>query len=57
VKATGDTDWYALAAFICKYAPGFGDPLDMPLDRLIATADAVSAMVKRESDAMNGRIG
>ena len=57
MKATGDTDWYALAAFICKYAPGFGDPLDMPLDRLIATADAVSAMVKREADAMNGRIG
>jgi len=57
VKATGDTDWYALAAFICKYAPGFGDPLDMPLDRLIATADAVSAMVKREADAMNKGIG
>jgi len=57
VKATGDTDWYALAAFICKYAPGFGDPLDMPLDRLIATADAVSAMVKREADAMNSGIG
>gem|GEM_PF-2649275 len=57
MKATGDTDWYALAAFICKYAPGFGDPLDMPLDRLIATADAVSAMVKREADAMNSGIG
>jgi len=57
VKATSDTDWYALAAFICKYAPGFGDPLDMPLDRLIATADAVSAMVKREADAMNNGIG
>jgi len=57
VTATSDTDWYALAAFICKYAPGFGDPLDMPLDRLIATADAVSAMVKREADAMGKGIG
>jgi len=53
VKATGETDWYALAAFICKYAPGFGDPLDMPLDRMIATADAVSDMVKREAYAMS----
>jgi len=57
VKATGETNWYALAAFICKYAPGFGDPLDMPLDRMIATADAVSDMIKRESDAMSKRIG
>jgi hypothetical protein len=29
----------------------------MPLDRMIATADAVSDMVKREADAMSKGIG
>lgn len=51
----GDTDWYALAAFVAKHAPGFGDVLAMPLDRMLHIVGAVSAMVTKEYEAQAGR--
>lgn len=51
----GETDWYALAAFVAKHAPGFGDVMAMPIDRMLLVVKAVSEMVTREYEAQAGR--
>lgn len=49
--ATGDLDWYSLAAFVAHYAPGAGDPMDMPVDRMLAIAHATSSLLMRRAEA------
>ena len=51
-ESSGDglnrTDWYAAAAMVAKHAPGFGDPLRMPLDVFGEVIEAVSDMLNAE---------
>lgn len=50
---TGDIDWFSLAAFIAKHAAGVGDPMSMPVDRMLALAHATSSRLMREAEAMS----
>jgi len=49
----GELDFFALAAFVAHHAPGAGDPMEMPIDRMIAIATATGAMLIREA-GING---
>ncbi|CAB4184680.1 hypothetical protein UFOVP1116_24 [uncultured Caudovirales phage] len=48
---SGDLDWHSLAAFVSHYAPGSTDPMELPVDRLLAIAHATSDMLVRNSKA------
>jgi hypothetical protein len=43
------TDWLASAALIAKHAPGFGNPLSMPIDLFVAVVESVCDMIQAES--------
>lgn len=47
----GDLDWFSLASFVSHYAPGSSDPMDMPVDRLLAIAHATSSLLVRNAEA------
>jgi hypothetical protein len=53
-KPTGDIDFFALAAFVAKHAPGVGDPMAMPIDRMLAVAHSTSELLVREFTARGG---
>ena len=53
-KPTGDIDFFALAAFVAKHAPGVGDPMAMPIDRMLAVAHSTSELLVREVTARGG---
>jgi hypothetical protein len=42
------TDWIGTAAFVARYAPGFGNPLDQPIDVFAAIVESVSDMIQSE---------
>ena len=48
---SGDLDWHSLAAFVSHYAPGSSDPMELPVDRLLAIADDED----RRLDGIGGR--
>lgn len=48
-------DWLGTAAFIARNAPGFGDPLAMPIDLFADVATSVSDMIVRENGGDSGR--
>jgi hypothetical protein len=48
---SGDLDWHSLAAFVAHYAPGTSDPMELPVDRLLAVAHATSALLVRNAEA------
>jgi hypothetical protein len=50
---SGDLDWHSLAAFVSHYAPGSTDPMELPVDRLLAIAHATSAMLVRNAEAQS----
>lgn len=50
-RPTGDVDWFSLAAFVAKHAPGAGDPMAMPVDQLLAMAHAIGEGLTREAEA------
>ncbi len=45
----GELDFFALAAFVAHHAPGAGDPMEMPVDRMIAIATAAGSRLVREA--------
>jgi hypothetical protein len=49
------SDVLGTAAFIARNAPGFGNPLDMPMDVLSKVAETVSDMMIGESGGDTGR--
>ena len=48
-------DWIGTAAFVARNAPGFGDPLAMPIDLFASVATSVSDMIVRENGGDSGR--
>ena len=55
VRAATDSNWYDLAAFVAHHAPACGDPLEMPIDRLILWSAAICRRLERESKAIERR--
>lgn len=52
-SGSGDLDWHSLAAFVSHYAPGASDPMEMPVDRLLAVAHATSGLLVRNAQAQS----
>ena len=38
---------YAVAATIAHFCPGLGDPLNMPIDRMMAMAESVGKLAPK----------